>query len=62
MNDVSAATTSENEDKKTISIGVSTYRRIKKIGNYGDSFDSILRRVLTVYDLRTAAQESEGSF
>ena len=62
INATVSAQTDTNEARKTITIGASTWRRIKKYGTYGDSFDTILQRILTEYEHQETGIKKEGLF
>jgi predicted CopG family antitoxin len=47
---------------KTISIRTSTWKKLQQYGTYGDSFDTILQRILTKHERQEAADKEERSF
>jgi hypothetical protein len=47
---------------KTISIRTSTWKKLQQYGTYGDSFDTILQRILTEHECQETKEKEEGSF
>lgn len=47
---------------KTISIRTSTWKKLQQHGTYGDSFDTILQRILTEHERQETVDKEEGSF
>jgi hypothetical protein len=47
---------------KTISIRISTWKKLQQHGTYRDSFDTILQRILMEYERQETKEKEERSF